>query len=67
MRLIFFEKCSKFDGDFRNPKSNRSPKKILVLEIVAFELVTLTTHLYEERILVIWSQNVNKQFQNFSY
>ena len=36
-------------------------------EIIAFELVALDTWFYLERILVIGSQYVNKQSQDFSY
>ena len=39
----------------------------VVLEIILLELVTLNTHFYEERILVIRSQYINKQSQDFRY
>ena len=38
-----------------------------VSKIIAFELVALSTHFYRERILVIGSQYVNKQSQDFKY
>ena len=38
-----------------------------VLEIILLELVALNTHFYEERILAIRSQYVNKQSQDFRY
>ena len=37
------------------------------LEIIAFELVSLNTRFYWERILVIGCQNVKKQSQDFRY
>ena len=37
------------------------------LEIIAFDLVTLDTRFYWEKILVIGDQYVNKQSQDFRY
>ena len=43
-------------------------KKIFsVLEIISFELVALRTHFYKERIILIRSQYINKQSQDFRY
>ena len=43
-------------------------KKIFsVLEIISFELVALRTHIYKERIILIRSQYINKQSQDFRY
>ena len=43
-------------------------KKIFsVLEIISFELVALRTHFYKERIILIGSQYINKQSQDFRY
>ena len=43
-------------------------QKILwALEIIALYLVALDTHFYRERILVIRSPHVIKQFQDFAY
>ena len=38
-----------------------------VLEKVAFELMSLNTHFYREKLLVIGSQYLNKQSQDFTY
>ena len=38
-----------------------------VLEKAAFELISLNTHFYREKLLVIASQYVNKQSQDFRY
>ena len=38
-----------------------------VSKIIAFELVSLKTRFYRERILVIGSQYVNEQSQDFRY
>ena len=38
-----------------------------VLEKTAFELIFLNIHFYRERLLVIGSQYVNKQSQDFRY
>ena len=43
-------------------------KKIFsVLEIISFELVALRTHFYKERIILIGSQYINNQSQDFRY
>ena len=42
-------------------------KIFLDFEIIAFELVALDTRFYWERILVIGSQYVNKQSQDYRY
>ena len=43
-------------------------KKIFsVLEIISFELVALRTHFYKERIILIGSQYINKQSEDFRY
>ena len=44
-----------------------SEKVFLVLEIIAFELVTISTNFYRERTLVIGRQYVNKESQDFRY
>ena len=62
---IFFSNCSKFDADFRN--GEKIEKIFLFSKIISFELVTLNTHFCGERILVIVSQYVKKQSQDFSY
>ena len=45
----------------------RIQKIFLVSEITAFKLVALNTHFYWQRILVIGSECVNKQSQDFRY
>ena len=42
-------------------------KKFWILAKIAFELISLNTHFYRERILVIGSQYVSKQSQEFRY
>ena len=42
-------------------------KMFFDFEIIAFELVALNTRFYCKRILVIGSQYVNKQSQDFRY
>ena len=42
-------------------------QKFLVLNIVAFAFVKLNTYFYREKILLIRSQYVSKQFQDFRY
>ena len=65
MRIILPYKCSKFDVEFRiREKIN---KIFQVLEKAAFELISLNTHFYREKLLVIGSQYVNKQSQDFRY
>ena len=39
-------------------------KIFLILEIISFEWVALIIHFYEERILVIGSQYINKWSQD---
>ena len=40
-------------------------KKFWVLEKISFELISLKTHFYRETKLVIGSQYLNKQSQDF--
>ena len=42
-------------------------KMFSVLEIISFELVSLRTQFYEQRIIVIGSQYIDKQSQGFRY
>ena len=53
-----FSKCSKFDVE--SEKQKKIAKTYLVLEKIAFELISLNTHFYRGRILAIGSQYVNK-------
>ena len=46
---------------------NKIEKMFCVLEEIAFELISLNTHSYGERILVIGCQYVSKQSQDFRY
>ena len=46
----------------------KNVKKVFsIFDIISFELVALSTHFYEERIIVIGSQYINKQSQDFRY
>ena len=65
MRLIFFYKCSKFDAYFRN--SEKLQKIFWAFEENTFELISLNTNLYREKLRVIGSIYVNKQSQNLRY
>ena len=62
----FVSKCRKFYTGFRNAKK-KIEKIFSILEISAFELVAWKTYFYRERIVVIGSQYVNKQSQDFRY
>ena len=45
----------------------KSEKTFRVLEIIGFDLVVLKSHFYRDRILIIESQDPNKQSQDFRY
>ena len=42
-------------------------KKFLILKKIEFELISLKTNFYSERILVIGIQYINKLSQDFRY
>ena len=65
MRLIVFYKCSKFDIFFTNRE--KLQKIFWVFEENTFELISLNTNLYREKLRVIGSIYVNKQSQNLRY
>ena len=69
MRRIFFSKGSKFDVDYRNPEKNPGNKLGFGDNIITIGFVK---HLLLRRentcqILVIPSQYVNKEYQDFIY
>ena len=59
MRVTSFYKCSKFDVYFRNGETLE--KLFWVFDKNAFELISLNTHFYRKKLLVIRSQCVNKE------
>ena len=61
MRLIFFFKMFKILRRIQKWRK-QIKKKFWVLNKIAFELISSNTQFYRERILVIGSQYVNKQF-----
>ena len=65
LRFIFFLKYSIFHVYSGN--AEKIKKIFFDLEIIAFELVPLNTRFYRERILLMGSQSVHKESQDFQY
>ena len=63
--MFFFQSIANF---IQISEMQKKIKKISFdFEIIAFELVALTTRFYWGRVLVIRSQYINEQCQDFRY